>query len=184
MPSDIQVFVRFKEDSVFAGEEIQSIITFKNVASVSDSTAPSVKTWSSSGWAASETANEHSLPRGCGGLSPQNPRLAAINEQGASKTSKKGHRATVSLSVPFTGSSAPRSTSWTASPVTHYKPSHSHQRSVSIISLGSPDVGKDDKQRAGFPPRSRPALSRGRSASLQAHPRINHGHHVGPSSCE
>jgi len=182
MPSDIQVFVRFKEQSVFAGEDIQSVITFKNVASISDKNTWDTKIWHSRGRAASGNATE--LSQGSGGLSSQAPRLAAIKSHGARKRSKSGHRNTASLSIPFIGSSAPTSTSWNAPPVISARPTHNHQRSVSIISLGSPDVGNEDVQRAVFPPRSRPTINHGRSASLQVHPRRTDGSYDGPSSCE
>jgi len=162
---------------VFAGEEIQTVITFKNVASISDNT-PEAKNCNHKGWTASGSAAES------GGSSSQTPRLAAINNHGARTTSKSGHRTTTSLSIPFTRSSVPRSTSWTASPITRSRPPHNHKRSVSIISMGSPDVGNEETQRAMVPPRSRPAMKHNRSASLQVQPRRNDVNCDGPSSCE
>jgi RAB6A-GEF complex partner protein 2 len=183
MPSDIQVFVRFKEHSLFAGEEIQSTITFKNVASVSDN-ASDYKSWQSRGWAATRRATEHSGPGASGGLSLQNPRLAAINNHGMRKISQSCHKKTASLSTPATGSSGPRSASWTASPVAHSGTSHKHKKSVSIISLGSPDVGNEDTQRAMFPPRTQPTISHSRSASCQVNSGRIVGNYDGLSSCE
>jgi RAB6A-GEF complex partner protein 2 len=183
MPSDIQVFIRFKEQSVFAGEEIHSIITFRNVAGDSDST-PDTKIWQSRGWAAPGNAVELSRLGGSGGLNSQNPRLAAINSHGARKTSNSGHRTTASVTIPTAGSSVPRTTSWAASPVPHPRPSHKHQRSVSIISLSSPDVGNEEPQRAVHPPRSRPTINHSISASIQIHQRRYDGAYDGPSSCE
>jgi RAB6A-GEF complex partner protein 2 len=181
MPSDIQVFVRFKEQSVFAGEELRSIITFRNVASISDNGSAD-KTRKSRGWTALGNASEWSRPGGSGGLSSQNPRLAARNSEGTRKTTKRGHGTTTSLTIPFAESSVARSASWTASPVNHSTPPHQHQRSVSIISLGSPDVGNEDRQRANFPPRSRPTLNRGRPTSSQMYPKSIRGNYDAPSS--
>ena len=182
MPSDIQVFVRFKEQSIFAGEEMQSIITFKNVASISDSTASDTKTWHPRGWTASGNAAEH--PQGSSGSSSQTPRLAAINSYGARKTSKSGHRNTASLTVPLTGSSVSRSPLWTASPVTGSTSSRNHQRSVSITSLGSPNVGREAAPRAGFLSRSRPTMNHGRSLSLQVHHTRTDEEYNGHSTCK
>ncbi|RMZ88149.1 hypothetical protein DV736_g4613, partial [Chaetothyriales sp. CBS 134916] len=42
MPSDIQVFVRFQNPCVFAGEELRCTITFKNAASLPDAQAPAI----------------------------------------------------------------------------------------------------------------------------------------------
>ena len=178
MTSDIQVFVRFKEHSVFSGEEIQSIITFKNVTSTSDNAADHKR--QSRGWAVSGAA-EHP---GSGNLGLQNPRQAAINTHGARKTSKSGHRTTASLSIPFTGSSNPGSTSWTASPAPHSSTSHKYQKSVSIISLGSPDVGNEETRRGFFLPRSRPPINHNRSATLQVNSRGNEGGPDGQARCE
>lgn len=182
MPSNIQVFVRFKEHSVFAGEEIQSTITFKNVASTSDNAAD-YKDWQSKGWPSSATG-EHSRTGGSANLSMQNPRQAAINIHGARKTPNSGHRTTASLSIPFKGALNSGSTSWTAPPATDSSTSNRHQRSVSIISLGSPDVGTEEIRRAIFPSRSRPPIQHSRSATLQANPRGKEGSPGGQTRCE
>lgn len=184
MQSDIQVFVRFKERSVFAGEEIQCTITFKNAGSIADNITPDMKTWQPGSWTTSGSAAENSLSKRGGGLGSQNPRLAAINNRGARKTLKSGHRTTASLSIPSTSSSMSGSTRGTAPSVTQSRPSHKHQRSVSIISLGSPDIGNEGTQRATFPPRSRSTVNHSRSASLQVHSRRSGGNYGGPSSCE
>ncbi len=171
MSPNIHVFVRFKDQSVFAGEEIQSIITFKNVANIPEETTPETKTWHPRGWVSSGYTAEHA-----------GPRPTAINNHGARKASKIGHRNTASLNIPFTASPVPRSTSWTASPIVRSNPAENHQRSVSIISLGSPDFGNDEGQRASRPPLSRPTFNHGRSASLQVQYRGNDENHLGLAS--
>ncbi|ERF69445.1 hypothetical protein EPUS_07849 [Endocarpon pusillum Z07020] len=180
MSSNIHVFVRFKEQSIFAGEEIQSIITFKNVANTPDDITSETKTWRPRGWVPFANPAEHSGESGS--LSSQTPRLTAINNHGARKASKSGHRNNASLNIPFIASPVPRSASWTASPVTRSGPVDNHQRSVSIISLGSPDAGKDEGQRPTLPQRSRPTLNHGRSASLQVQHRGNDENYLELSS--
>lgn len=43
MPSDVQVFVRFRDQCVFAGEELHCTITFKNVAEHIEPQIPTVR---------------------------------------------------------------------------------------------------------------------------------------------
>lgn len=175
MPSDIQVFVRFKDESTFAGELIQCIITFKNVASISDN-ASDTNNWQPRGSVATRSIAERSPTDRSRGLSSQNPRQTAINSHGGRKTSNSGHRTTTSLTMPPTGSSVAR-------PTPPSRPSHKHQRSVSILSLGSPNIGNEDIQAAKFPPKSRPTFNHGRSASLQVYPRKFDANYDGLSSC-
>jgi RAB6A-GEF complex partner protein 2 len=158
MPSNIQVFVRFKEQSVFAGEEVQCVITFKNVATLQ---APvfEPKSWPST---ARESPAQPQPNKPGDGLKSQNPRLAAIHSHGARKTSQSAHRATASMSIPAKGSPVSRSTSWSAS-----KRPEKHQRSISIISIGSPDAGMDETSGSPFFADSRPTINHSRSASLQ-----------------
>lgn len=184
MPSDIQVYVRFKEQSVFAGEEIQSVITFKNAASISQNIVSDANSRHPRSRATSRSAGEHPQPKASGGLSSQNPRLAAINSHGTRNTSKSGHRTTASLTIPFTGSSVSRSASWAASPVADTRPSHTHKRSVSIISMRSPDVGNEIARSGVFPPRSPPSIDNGRSASHQVRSTRIDGNYDGSPSCE
>ena len=43
MPSDLQVFVKWKEQTVFAGEDVECTITFKNVAEIAEEKANALK---------------------------------------------------------------------------------------------------------------------------------------------
>lgn len=182
MSSDIRVFAFFKDQSVFAGEDIQCIITFKNMASISDNLASETKTRHPLRWAASESVADNPHIRRKGGLGLGNPLLTPVNSRGARETSKTGHRATTSLSSPFPGSSV--SSPWTASPATRQRQPHTHQRSVSIMSMGSPDVRNEGTQRAIYPSISRPTINHGRSTSHQGHLKKSDGNHDGPSPCE
>lgn len=185
MPSDIKVFVRFKERSVFAGEDVQAKITFRNVASISENATSNTKGSQSLDWTARGRAAEHLRPGGNGGPASQNPRQAAISYHGARKIPKIGHRATSSLSIPSTVSSVPRSTSWTGPPGTNSRSIRKHERSVSIISLNSPDVGSEDIQRrSALPGRTRLVIEHGRSTSLQGRAERTDGTYDAGSSCK
>lgn len=174
MPSDIQVFVRFKEPSVFAGEELDCTITFKNVASEQyDVSLLDTK------------SGRHNRRVSLAEQSTTTPRG---NNAGWSKESlhsprsiiSRGHRATTSLSIPKL-SGTPIGT-----PATSYKekavvrPSPNHQKSLSIISSESANVGDDyDSQKsARMPERPRPDISHRRTSTLQVYPeRLKEGLH-------
>jgi hypothetical protein len=135
MPSDIQVFVRFKEPSVFAGEELDCTITFKNVASEQYDASPLDTKSGRHNRRVSLAEQSAMTPRGNNaGWSKENPRLTTAALHSARSNISRGHRATASLSIPKS-SGTPIGT-----PSTPYRekavvrPSPNHQRSVSIIS--------------------------------------------------
>jgi len=173
MPSDIQVFVRFKEPSVFAGEQLDCTITFKNVASEQyDGSLSDTKSGRHSR-RVSLVEQPATTPRGNNaGWSKENPRLATAALHSPRSIISRGHRATASLSIPKS-SGTPIGT-----PATSYKekaavrPSPNHQKSMSIISAESADVGGDyDSQKsARMPERPRPDISHRRTSTLQVYP--------------
>jgi hypothetical protein len=183
MPSDIQVFVRFKEPSVFAGEELDCTITFKNVASEQyDVSLLDTKSGRHSR-RVSLAEQSATTPRGNNaGWSKENPRLATAALHSPRSIINRGHRATASLSIPKL-SGTPIGT-----PATPYKekavvrpsPSPSHQRSMSIISAESADVGDDygSQKSARIPERPRSDISHRRTSTLQVYPeRLKEGPH-------
>jgi hypothetical protein len=181
MPSDIQVFVRFKEPSVFAGEELDCTITFKNVASEQyDVSLLDTKSGRHSR-RVSLAEQSATTPRGNNaGWSKENPRLATAALHSPRSIINRGHRATASLSIPKL-SGTPIGT-----PPTPYKekavvrPNPSHQRSMSIISAESADVRDDyDSQKSTrTPERRRPDISHRRTSTLQVYPeRLKDGLH-------
>ena len=165
MPSDVQVYVRFKEPYVFAGEEVACIITFKNAAPAIESPLDNPRSWLSRGW--SGTGARNPKPGGDSPSTSQNPRSAAISVHGARKTSVS-YRPQPSLSIPGSQSTGPRSSPWAPSPITQHKAaSGGHQRSISIISIGSPNLDNDEIKRNARPRRAGPVASHNRSTSLQ-----------------
>ena len=173
MPSDIQVFVRFNEPSVFAGEELECTITFKNVANEQHDTSPLDSRSGRHSRRVSLVEQSATTPRGSSvGWSKENPRLATAALHSARSSVSRSHKATASLSIPRSSGTA------TVSPSTPYvekavvRPGPNHRRSVSIISAGSAGVRDDyeSQKTAQIPERSRPDLSHRRTSTLQVYP--------------
>jgi RAB6A-GEF complex partner protein 2 len=170
MPSDLQVFVKWKEQTVFAGEDVECTITFKNVAEIAESepSTPHPQHQRRTSRAVNvATANDgyfaaKSSPTFFFGGSrrsvPSSPRRSALGS----------HRVSASLSSPLTGSHS--------FPPLH-APSHlnngsnyQHKRSVSILSIESDNSGVLEKPPASSQYTRPRAWAHGRSASLQITP--------------
>ena len=176
MPSDIQVFVKWKEQTIFAGEDVECVITFKNVAdgpgdaANGPSTPQHARRASRSLNGISSSGNDGffttvkspaSLFFGGKGRSlPQSPRRPA----------DRSHRVSASLNSPLGGSNS--------FPPLHTPPprfdqssGHRHKRSVSILSIES-DTGSTAEKTSLSSPLGRPGhRGHGRSVSVQIHPR-------------
>lgn len=172
--TNIRVFVQWTEQTVFAGEDIECQITFKNIANTSSQSRSLLHPQSANGIAHSDRVDrQRKTPQ------PQRKSNAAINARGALKT--RGHRTTLSLSTPITSNGPPPTTnSWASNDTTTQR---SHKRSVSIISMGPSDTTAEDvhdQVSSADEPRG-PSKGHGRSASLQIVPRRS-GMNGGPPS--
>ncbi|KAI9776214.1 MAG: hypothetical protein M1839_000535 [Geoglossum umbratile] len=170
MPSStIRVFVHWTEQTVFAGEDVECRITFKN-------TAPVV------GGAKPNTQNNQGFPAG-GDRQRKTPwhgpvagtRSSGALVSGASASPPRGHQPTLSLSVPPSPGrrhGSPGSSGAAPNGITE-RPRHKHHRSVSIIPIGGSRVGGSEGTKTnGVPPSGqRPSRGHTRSASLQIVPR-------------
>ena len=168
--TNIRVFVSFKEDSVFAGEDVEATVTFKNiehphpppaVAAQPKRTRPTAPAYSRQ---PSTTTQPFSRP-----THSRQPSVAST-AQPPPRTTPPKHRQAQSLTVlentakqrgliPLDGAAAP--------PTRKVQ----HGRSVSIVSLGS-DASSPSKAR-GIPASrdpSRPGFKLARSASVQVTP--------------
>ena len=123
MPSEMQVYVRFREQCVFAGEEMACTITFKNVADTQTHT-PTTPGNGNSGRRNSISQLAAISMRG--GRGAHNPRVVTNFGRGEMNT----HKATMSLSTPLSTTS--EGFSPMAPPI--QRPPQKHQRSISIIS--------------------------------------------------
>jgi len=174
-PGNIRVFIRWHDQTVFAGEEVKCRITFKNVA---PSQPPS---------------NSHAKP------SPQHPRQpnasSPLHPSNRSKAAglappapaRGHHRSSLSLSVPSSTRSRNRAGSIQWSPPPPPPPSqqqqqntaaapegqpaagNGHRRSVSIVSIGSATSAGDGQRpsTAGSSKSQRPNRGHVRASSLQ-----------------
>ncbi|KAF5671010.1 RGP1-like protein [Fusarium heterosporum] len=169
-PSNIRVFIRWHDQTVFAGEEVKCTITFKNVTP-----GPGQSKQQPQQSERSRLASPlHGRAKPSQGLTPP-----------PSASSGRGHRrSALSLSVPATQShSRTGSVQWPSSPSSDRRPSHSHKRSVSIVSIGSNNTVEDHTQRNDLPVRpQRPHRGHGRASSLQIIPRAQNQPPSGPHS--
>lgn len=162
--TNIRVFVQWTEPTVFAGEEVECQITFKNVASNPPPPRTLLHPPLTNGFAGGERQRKPpvSQARNSNTLSPRPP------------PPTRGHRSTLSLTAPVgIGRVAPGPGSWTGG---HSKASASgstHKRSVSIISIGASESNADDIASNGTAEGQRMARAHRRSASLQIIPRRN-----------
>jgi RAB6A-GEF complex partner protein 2 len=173
MPSDIQVFVRFKEPSVFAGEELECTITFKNVANEQYDASPADARSGRHSRRVSLVEQSATTPRvNSAGWSKENPRLATAALHSTRNSFGRGHRATSSLSIPKSSGTTIGSPSTPYGEKAVVRPGPNHQRSLSIISAGSADFGNDyeGQKTAQMPERSRPDLSHRRTSTLHVYP--------------
>lgn len=188
MPSDIQVFVNWKDQTIFAGEDVECTITFRNVAESSNAAESNNNHHQQQQrkQARPSTANSNLDSSFFSLKSPQNLFSSRRSSNSLSPQKKTSHRTSSSLSTPLVGShsfpppSAPRN-----------GPSHGHKhkRSVSILSIdsegGGGGTGGGDKTPVPSSPfnRSRPPppppKGHGRSASLQVLPKRNESYDEG-----
>lgn len=175
MLTNIRVFVQWTEQTVFAGEDIECEITFKNIA-----TTPTPSRTTLHPGAANGFAPGGERQRKAPGAQVKSSTLSPRPPQAT-----RGHRTTLSLTAPVTSvrSSQVGSGSWNGGHSKAGKESGSHKRSVSIISIGASETAADDLASHSSLPEGPRRLSRGhgRSASLQIVPRRN-GVAGGPTS--
>ena len=179
--TNIRVFVQWTEQTVFAGEDIECQITFKNVAESTIMPKAPLNPAAASGFALyGEKQRKSPAPQARSSLNPRPP------------PPKKGHRTTLSLNTPFTAERSPSGPGpWAgiqSKVPTSGKP---HKRSVSIISIGASGGAVDDVTTHWNAVDGSRRMSRGhgRSASLQIVPRrhginggLPSGWNIAPSS--
>jgi hypothetical protein len=175
--SSIRVFVKWTEQTVFAGEEIECEITFKNIATIP---TPSRNSLHPSSAAGNGFAPGGERPRKATSVQTKNgapsprPRLPP----------ERGHKSSLSLNVPPQSSRSHRKTDpWNGAPLSGIKKGKGgHGRSVSIISIGASErstIGEGGNGNSDERPRV--TKGHGRSSSLQIVPR-RHGINGGPPS--
>ncbi|CEJ53751.1 hypothetical protein PMG11_00095 [Penicillium brasilianum] len=171
MPSNIQVFVKWKDQTIFAGENVECTITFKNVADSSPKAGQGGE-GSQHQRKLSRVANHTSNSGSDSFFSLKSPQglFSGRRSYSISSQRKPYHRTASSLSSPLVSSHSFPPTSGPSTPRS-WQPGHSHKRSVSILSIES--EGFPEKTSPQSYGRTRPARGHGRSASLQVAPRRN-----------
>lgn len=169
MPSNIQVFVKWRDQTIFAGENVECTITFKNVTD-SSSEATNGGEHGQHQRKPSRVANRASNSNSDSLFALKSPQSLFSSRRSYSISSQRTptHRTTSSLSSPIGASHSFPPPSAPSTPRT-WQPGHSHKRSVSILTIDS--EGQPEKTPSQQNYRAKPARSHGRSASLQIAPR-------------
>ena len=159
-PSSIRAFITWHDQTVFAGEEVKCTITFKNVARAPGSSSSS----------RSRPSPQQSRHASSERLKATSPRTNKTNPGLAPPPAARGHRSSLSLSVPSSSAvsrsragSIPWSPNLTDGSASSQN-GHGHKRSVSIVSIGSASTLDDGHSHPGSP------------ASAKTHPRAIRGH--------
>ena len=173
---NIRVFVRWHDQTVFAGEEVRCTITFKNVASGSKQQRGNQQQSSLSPLEKNRLGGTlHSRAvKANAGLAPP------------SAASGRGHRrpALSYSGPPVSSRGRSGSIQWPQTSNTgDSRSNHGHNRSVSIVSIGSTSTVEDASQRSeGSARPQRPSRGHNRASSLQIVPRGQPSPPVGPNS--
>ncbi|KAF7189836.1 40S ribosomal protein S8-B [Pseudocercospora fuligena] len=179
--SNIRAYVRWKEPTVYAGEEIECIITFKNIAKLSSRRKDNEVNGNGNSTNHSRRTSlvPGSVPhsrKSSAQVSKPVPLSRAPSTTAASTKGGpvgRGHRPTLSLNVggaSSRGSNGPPS-SYQAPTPGSAKPGAGHGRSLSIMSMGSEAVSEGRTPTATLG--KRPVKAHGRSASLQYTPSLS-----------
>jgi RAB6A-GEF complex partner protein 2 len=179
--SNIRVFVQWSEQTVFAGEDIECQITFKNVAAVPNAPRSSSHPSSLNGFAPGGGRERKSTPLQTPAAQGKNN----ISQNSRTAPSSRGHRSTLSLNVPVGSErSNPGPEPRNSGHGQVGTEERSHKRSVSIISLGiSEDPGDEAiTQRNVAEGSRRPSRGHVRASSLQIVPRRSGTNGAGPLS--
>lgn len=176
--SNIRVFVQWSDQIVFAGEDIECQITFRNVATVFNTPRSSSHPSSLNGFPGKERQRKTTplqTPTGQAKISSTpNPRATASN---------RGHRSTLSLNVPAGNGRLAQGPGTRNDRLNEaLTEQRSHRRSVSIISLGISELPGDerDSQHNVAEGSRRPSRGHIRASSLQIVPRRSDMNGAGP----
>ena len=163
--SNIRVSVQWETPTVFAGEEVQCTITFKNVAPTYNSRSPSPSTQS--------RRNGQGRDRWKLDVSKQNSLAGSQNVRssvaGPPRSRAYGHRSALSLSAPAGPRHGLPPSLPGKAPLKAEAANSRHKRSVSIISTGQdPATGDASQASSGRAALAQPPVRQhGRSASYQ-----------------
>ena len=171
--SDIRVSVQWQNSSVFAGEDVECVITFKNVSqahyapkSPSPNSQPRVASFGRDRW--KESLPQHNANRSLG----HTRNNSISNTEKPSQAISRSPKPPLTLSTPYDTQQNPAIGSKDTTKYTvNSGPNGRHRRSVSIVSIGGDPLTSqyDQKQRQASISK-RPGLNHARAASLQGLP--------------
>jgi RAB6A-GEF complex partner protein 2 len=178
--SNIRVFVQWSEQTVFAGENIECQITFRNVAVVNKISKPLSHPVGLNGYAPTESKQRKTTSLRTTVMQDRNHTAANMRTMPISR----GHQATLSFNMTVGETSQGDSLQGKGNPNEAEVKEHSHRRSVSIISLGITESGGDETaSHLSLGERSRhPSRRHARASSLQIIPRRPGANISGPLS--
>jgi hypothetical protein len=162
--SNIHVFVQWKNATVFAGEDVECIITFKNVAIPQGRDRSPVR--KQNGFAPGGE-RQRKLPPVHSSTRPTVSRNSSYTTAQKPPPNLRGHRPALSLNTPsFAGDR--RSPAPSSGAIGNNTSGQKHGRSLSIMSLGTDAGTETSRDRATAP--GRPIRGHARSGSLQIVP--------------
>jgi RAB6A-GEF complex partner protein 2 len=166
--SSIRVFVHWTEQTVFAGEDVDCRITFKNTAPVVGGAKPNARNTQANGFPVGGDRQRKAPWQGPAAGARSNMPLASRT------SSSRGHQPALSVSMPPSPGrrhGSPGSSGATPNGTTE-RPRHKHHRSVSITPIGRHKAGGGEGGKTnGMPSGQRPSRGHTRSASLQIAPK-------------
>ncbi|KAF2190632.1 Rgp1-domain-containing protein [Zopfia rhizophila CBS 207.26] len=168
MSSNIRVFVKWKESTVFAGEDIECTITFKNIAPANNLDRSPVRSSKQNGFPPGGERQRKLPPVHSSTTRPSISRNSSFGSQ-IPPPHLRGHRPTLSLNTPSIAGDR-RSPVQLSGGLNNGSAAsgHKHGKSLSIISIGTDPATEVSHDRSA--PSRRPMRGHGRSASLQVIP--------------
>ncbi|KAL5118986.1 Golgi membrane exchange factor (Ric1p-Rgp1p) subunit [Pleosporales sp. CAS-2024a] len=170
--SNIRVFVQWKNATVFAGEDVECTITFKNVALPEGRGRSPARTHN--GFAPGGD-RQRQLPRVHSSTRPSASRNSSFTTAQKPPAQVRAHGPALSLYTPSSVGS-PRSPARPSAATAHSTGGQNHGRSLSIMSLGADAAPETSRDRGPSSPR--PARAHARSGSLQIVPGRPHSYPV------
>lgn len=181
--SDIRVSVQWKSSAVFAGEEVECIVTFKNVGHEPQRRKSPSPNSQIHGQGSGRDRWKDSLPQYSNRNSIGHTRNSSISKSGQSQQTVKGNGSPLSLASPFGTRQNSSTNLQQGSSTTPAAKQEKHRRSISIVSLGNDMTTSGQKQHgAGGPAYKQNTPGHARAASLHVLPRQNSVTHSGPTS--
>ncbi|KAF2464953.1 Rgp1-domain-containing protein [Lindgomyces ingoldianus] len=167
MSSNIRVFVQWKEPTVFAGEDIECTIIFKNITPPNGPERSPVRSSKLNGFPSSGDRQRKLPPVHSSTTRPSISHNSSFGSQ-MSPPHLRGHRPALSLHTPSTAADRRSPVQPSGTVNGSVAPRHKHGRSLSIISIGTDPATEVNYDRGAAS--RRPIRGHGRSASLQVMP--------------